>query len=77
MLEEQNGRCAICLCKPRTKRLAVDHNHKTGKVRGLLCSRCNHGLLGYAHDSVEMLLRAYEYVKRGESEVVQEGNTGT
>lgn len=59
----QNGRCAICLCKPRTKNLAVDHDHKTGTIRGLLCHRCNHGLLGHAHDSVEMLERALAYLK--------------
>lgn len=40
--------CAIC-DKPRSdfmKRLSVDHNHKTGKIRGLLCFRCNKFLLG-------------------------------
>lgn len=47
MLEEQAGLCAICKqvesakCNGRVKALAVDHNHITGKVRGLLCMRCN------------------------------------
>lgn len=62
-LAEQGGRCAICLGRPRSKRLAQDHDHKTGAVRGLLCSRCNHDLLGAAHDSVEILERAVAYLK--------------
>lgn len=59
----QGGKCAICLKKPRTRSLAVDHDHKTGSIRGLLCSRCNHGLLGHAYDSIEMLERAIGYLK--------------
>lgn len=42
MLEAQNGVCAVCLGSCSLgKRLAVDHNHETGEVRGLLCFRCN------------------------------------
>ena len=43
MVEEQNGVCAICAGPPDTrwKKLAVDHCHETGKVRGLLCMVCN------------------------------------
>lgn len=74
----QNGRCAICLCKPRTKSLAVDHDHKTNEIRGLLCSRCNHGLLGHAHDSIEMLKRAIEYLENPPAKgVLEYGNPGT
>lgn len=62
ILEKQEGRCFICLCKPKSKRLAVDHDHKTNKIRGLLCSRCNHKLLGSANDSIEMLQRAIDYL---------------
>lgn len=42
MLHAQNSQCAICTqpCSSG-RRLAIDHNHKTGKVRGLLCTRCN------------------------------------
>lgn len=40
-LAEQDGRCAICMNRARTRRLAVDHDHQTNEVRGLLCYRCN------------------------------------
>lgn len=61
--EVQDGRCAICRNRPRSKRLAVDHNHATGEVRGLLCKRCNRDLLGAAQDSIEMLERAICYLE--------------
>jgi hypothetical protein len=60
--ELQGRRCAICRNQSRTIRLAVDHDHKTGAVRGLLCKRCNHELLGAGHDSVEILWRAIGYL---------------
>lgn len=45
MLVKQGGRCAICLVEPSTsRRLDIDHDHKTLKVRGLLCHRCNRRL---------------------------------
>jgi len=62
-LGEQEGKCAICKCTPRSIRLAVDHNHKTGDVRGLLCSRCNKKLLGSANDSIERLKSAVAYLE--------------
>jgi hypothetical protein len=62
ILARQGGRCAICRNTPRTIRFAVDHDHKTGAVRGILCKRCNHDLLGGGHDDVEMLFRAIEYL---------------
>jgi hypothetical protein len=63
LLDIQGGRCAICECRPRTRRLAVDHDHKTGVIRGLLCTRCNHKLLGAAHESTSMLRRAARYLE--------------
>lgn len=48
MLEAQGGGCAICGSKPRTRRLHVDHDHKTGRVRGLLCYADNRLLPSYA-----------------------------
>lgn len=46
MFKQQNGVCKICKQteRGRYKNLAVDHNHRTGEVRGLLCRRCNLGL---------------------------------
>jgi hypothetical protein len=63
LLALQGGRCAICRCVPRSRRLAVDHDHKTGAVRGLTCKSCNHDLLGSAHDDVEILRRAIAYLE--------------
>jgi hypothetical protein len=63
ILKEQRGRCPICGGSPKSKRLALDHDHKTGKPRGLLCSRCNHDLLGAAHDSVQILRAAINYLE--------------
>jgi hypothetical protein len=43
LFKYQGGRCFICRRKPRTKRLAVDHDHRTGEVRGLLCANNENG----------------------------------
>ena len=67
MLEKQNRLCAVCLLPPRGKlknrRLAVDHNHKTGVVRGLVCFQCNRaiGLLG---DSASIATRLARYLEK-------------
>ena len=45
-LKEQNGNCAICHRLPKKVRLSRDHNHTTGKPRGLLCMICNRKILG-------------------------------
>lgn len=58
----QGGKCAICRARPRSKRLAVDHDHKSGAVRGLLCSRCNHDLLGSAWDSLAVAVALWHYL---------------
>ncbi len=59
----QGGRCWICRCRPQTRRLVVDHDHESGAVRGLLCTSCNHDLLGGAHDDVALLRRAVAYLE--------------
>jgi hypothetical protein len=46
MIVEQGGKCALCKRPPKTQKLNVDHNHKTGKVRKLLCSLCNRYVIG-------------------------------
>jgi Autographiviridae endonuclease VII len=50
MLRRQGGVCGICKRKPGKRRLCVDHDHKTGQVRGLLCGRCNSGNGFYGDD---------------------------
>lgn len=63
------GLCEICGQKCVTgKTLAVDHDHETGAVRGLLCRKCNSGL-GLFNDSTELLKAAAEYLTRSGSEV--------
>jgi hypothetical protein len=47
LLAAQGGGCAICGNPPRTRRLSVDHDHRTKRVRGLLCFRCNRALPHY------------------------------
>ena len=44
ILSGQKGVCGICYKPPGKRRLAIDHNHKTGEIRGLLCYNCNRGL---------------------------------
>lgn len=61
MRDEQQGRCAICEEPKTDSELNIDHNHETGKVRGLLCMHCNH-LLGKAKDDVGILERAAVYL---------------
>jgi hypothetical protein len=63
MLKKQNGVCAICKKQCSSgKRLAVDHCHSSGKIRGLLCAHCNTSL-GKFNDSVELLTNAINYLK--------------
>ena len=68
MLDEQGGVCKICKGheKAANKRLAVDHCHATGKVRGLLCGCCN-CLLGNARDKISTLAEAIKYLTVAES----------
>jgi hypothetical protein len=79
MLENQKGVCAICK-QPETaidkrsgliRQLAVDHCHNTGKVRGLLCTHCNHGL-GKFKDDVNLLQTAINYLSNYSSNKLRE-----
>lgn len=60
MFHKQSGVCAICL-RPSIRVMDIDHDHATGKVRGLLCHSCNLGI-GYFHDNKETLSRAIAYL---------------
>lgn len=65
MFAKQNGRCGICSTKEpgrkNAKFFCVDHDHVTGKIRGLLCMGCNL-ILGHARDHVGVLQRAIDYL---------------
>jgi hypothetical protein len=61
-IQEQNNVCAICKEKQLNKVLCIDHNHVTGKVRGLLCNSCNIGL-GHFRDNSKILHSAIEYLQ--------------
>lgn len=67
MLAAQGGGCAICRKPPRSEgmRFAVDHDHDTGRIRGLLCHPCNGGL-GVFGDSIDGLRRALNYLERAQ-----------
>lgn len=64
ILKKQKGLCGICKLPiemgPKTH---LDHNHKTGKIRGFLCQKCNHGL-GLFQDSEDFLKSAVKYLKK-------------
>jgi len=64
LLAEQAGVCAICKNECVSgKKLAVDHNHDTGEVRGLLCCKCNRGL-GNLNDDPDRLRSAVLYLEK-------------
>jgi len=65
MLRAQTNRCAICGKTPAEegRRLAVDHDHETDKLRGVLCGNCNRGLGLFMHDP-ELLQRAIAYLEK-------------
>lgn len=68
IFDNQNGLCAICglpetlIDKGTLRRLAVDHCHITGKVRALLCSKCNKGI-GLFNDDLTLLNKAVSYLE--------------
>lgn len=64
MFEKQCGRCAICGGKHLgIKNMAIDHCHKTNRVRGLLCPKCNLGL-GFFRDNIDILKLAQHYLNK-------------
>lgn len=62
LYEAQGGSCYICQrATGKTKKLAVDHDHKTGYVRGLLCGPCNN-ILGHLRDDRDAAFRVMDYL---------------
>lgn len=61
MLKEQDGVCRICRM-PMNPKICIDHDHVTGKVRGLLCHNCNVGLGNFGH-LITILLEAAKYLQ--------------
>lgn len=68
MIDEQDGRCLICgvellLGGHDNNSSCIDHDHETGKIRGILCRTCNRGI-GLLKDNVNVLRRAADYIER-------------
>lgn len=64
ILNEQKNKCAICDKPFKSKRVTfIDHDHNDGKVRGLLCPKCN-TILGLCYDDVEILKSAILYIEK-------------
>lgn len=61
MVQDQEGKCKICRDPPKTRRLDIDHCHETGKVRALICGRCNK-IIGHAHDESYRLRLCADYL---------------
>lgn len=72
MFAEQSGLCAICGTAPAAH---VDHDHATGKVRGLLCFNCNGGL-GQFKDQIGVLNAAVRYLKGNAADTEADGRPG-
>ncbi len=64
MLKKQGGTCVICRNGNNRRKLCVDHNHKTGKVRGLLCDSCNF-TIGHSKEDINLLKKAIKYLEEG------------
>lgn len=73
ILEKQDGACAICGGPPGKQGFHIDHNHDTGKVRGLLCGVCNTSLGGF-RDSTQVLESAILYLKGGNQDAQPKGS---
>src|SRR5262245_21001533 len=63
LFKSQGGVCAICGNPETYRRLSMEHEHRSGKIRGLLCNSCNNGL-GRFFDSEKLLRAAAKYIKK-------------
>lgn len=68
LFEQQGWRCCICNAQAMRQRLSIDHCHKTGKIRWLLCDMCNKGI-GMFQDNPAMLEAAITYLKNRQDRV--------
>lgn len=66
ILDSQKGKCGICRVELNFTLTHLDHHHKTGKIRGILCHQCNVGL-GMFKEKEEYLIKAIQYLKSGGS----------
>ncbi|TXH15707.1 MAG: hypothetical protein E6R03_06725 [Hyphomicrobiaceae bacterium] len=74
LLKAQNGTCALCDRRQeeeRYGRLHIDHDHETGRIRGLLCWWCNHKTIG-KHNDPMFFYRIYKYLQPNVPEVAKE-----
>jgi hypothetical protein len=69
LFDAGDGGCWICGRPPKNRALHVDHDHKTGRVRGLLCWRCNRGLQQYS-DRPAILRDAASYLESGRAQEI-------
>lgn len=67
MYEAQGGVCAICGNPNGEKNLCVDHDHNSGKIRGLLCTDCNVGI-GRLRDNLSIIQKAFLYIEKHQQE---------
>ncbi len=67
LLEAHSGKCWICDKPPKVRRLHVEHDHKTGRIRGLACWTCNRGLQQYS-DEPARLRAAADYLESDEAD---------
>lgn len=65
LMEDSNNLCMICKEPPKTKSLHIDHDHKTGKVRGLLCHGCNTAI-GLMKEDTNILQKAINYLNNSQ-----------
>ena len=63
LIDRQDNRCLICGTQFGTIKPCIDHCHRTGRIRGILCSPCN-TILGAAHDDPDRLLAAIRYLQQ-------------
>lgn len=71
ILESQGNVCAVC--KMPDKVFCVDHNHKTLKVRGIICLNCNLRVIGGARDKDDLLINAAIYIQNNPADVIFPG----